>query len=142
MFLRRGEQFLPRMEAVVASGASPRDQLHSLVDEQVGFFREHPHFGRLYLHAAGTVHPGPEVPESEALADNFARAMEIQADIFRRGQRRKELRSGDPVVLARLLSGLIFGFQSLDPAVVADGDASERLPLTALHEIVDGAFAR
>jgi AcrR family transcriptional regulator len=143
VFLRRGAEFLPGMEAVVAdASSSPRAQLHALVDYEVGFFREHPHFGRLYLHSAGTLVPGPELPESETLADNFQRAMDLQADIFRRGQRKKELRSGDPVVLARILSGLIYGYQSLDPMVVSDQAVPERLPLDALHEIIDGAFAR
>ena len=64
----------------------------------------------------------------------------VQAGIFRRGQAAGVLRDGDPEVLARLFSGLVGGYQSTDPAVVAEPMAAERLPLTALHEVVDGAF--
>jgi hypothetical protein len=69
--------------------------------------------------------------------------MEVQRDLFVRGQKARLLRAGDPSVLARLLSGLVFAYQSLDPAVVSDEpDADERLSLDSLHEIVDGAFRR
>src|SRR5215217_1820354 len=53
VFLRRGDEFLPGMEAVVDEG-SPSGQLHRLADFEVGFFRQHPHFGRLYLRSAGS----------------------------------------------------------------------------------------
>src|SRR3954469_1734791 len=43
VFLRRGEEFLPGMEAVAHDG-TPAEQLHRLVDFEVGFFRQHPHF--------------------------------------------------------------------------------------------------
>jgi hypothetical protein len=68
--------------------------------------------------------------------------MDSEADVFRRGQKAGLLRDGDPVVLARLFTGLIYSYQSLDPAVVSDDDTSERLSLDALHEIIDGAFRR
>ena len=35
-------------------GAGPLDRLHRLVDFQVGFFRAHPAFARLYLRFTGT----------------------------------------------------------------------------------------
>ena len=37
------------MERICAADESALDRLHSLVDLQVGFFREHPHFSRLYV---------------------------------------------------------------------------------------------
>jgi TetR/AcrR family transcriptional regulator len=142
VFLRRGGEFLPGMEEAVTGPGSPLEQLHRLVDYEVGFFRKHPFFGRLYLRSAGTL-PGPEMLSAPKLAENFARAMEIQSDLFARGQKAKELRAGDPSVLARLFSGLVFAYQSLDPVVVSDDpERSERLPLDALHEIIDGAFRR
>jgi TetR/AcrR family transcriptional regulator len=140
VFLRRGEEFLPGMEEAVRTGETPVDQLHHLVDFEVGFFRQHPHFGRLYLRSASATFP-PDAPPSATLSQNFDAAMEIQAGVFRRGQATGELRQGDPHVLARLLSGLVSAYQSLDPAVVSDdGAAAERLPLDALHRIIDGAF--
>src|SRR5262245_15712293 len=141
VFLRRGGEFLPGMQAVVAAGGSPLEQLHRLVDFEVEFFRKPPHFGRLYVRSASTTTPAPEARESPQLAANFTAAMETQADLFARGQKTGELRAGDPLVLARLFSGLVSAYQSLDPVVLTgDADAPERLPLRALHEIIDGAF--
>ncbi len=142
VFLRRGSEFLPGMEAVMAGEGSPLEVLHALVDFQIGFFRLHPHFGRLYLRSANGNQPGPETPDSPDLDANYRRAMDAQSELFRRGQRAEELRDGDPVVLGRLFTGLILAYQSLDPAVVSDDVTGERLSLGALHEIVDGAFRR
>jgi TetR/AcrR family transcriptional regulator len=142
VFLRRGTEMLPGMNSVVEAGGTPREQLHRLVDYEVGYFREHPHFGRLYVRSATATAPATAMPDSPSLADNFESAMELQAGIFARGQKAKEFRDGDPIVLARLLSGLVSAYQSVDPAVVSDDDTSERLPLRTLHEIIDGAFGR
>jgi TetR/AcrR family transcriptional regulator len=142
VFLRRGEEFLPGMEAAATGGDDPVAQLHALVDYEVGFFRRHPHFGRLYLRTSSSSLPGIELPPSRRLAQNFERAMEIQAGIFRRGQATGVLCAGDPLVLGRLISGLVAAYQSTDPAVVADAPTTdERLPLVGLHGIVDRAFA-
>jgi AcrR family transcriptional regulator len=140
VFVRRGEEFLPGMEAAAGGGEDPRAQLHALVDYEVGFFRRHPHFGRLYLRTSSSTLPGMELPPSRTLAENFQRAMDIQAAVFGRGQASGALREGDALVLARLLSGLVAAYQSTDPAVVADDPGSERLPLADLHDIVDRAF--
>jgi AcrR family transcriptional regulator len=142
VFLRRGEEMLPGMEAVVDDGGEPREQLHTLVDYEVGFFREHPHFGRLYVRSATASAPATDLPDSAPLVENFELAMQLHANLFARGQKAKQFRDGDPFVLARLLTGLVAAYQSVDPAVVSDGDRSERLALDTLHEIIDGAFAR
>src|SRR5579863_7010476 len=130
------------MQAVVDEGGTPLEQLHRLVDFEVGYFRRHPHFGRLYLRSVkvGTAPPSV-VSVDEALATNFDTAMELQAGIFRRGQAEGQFRAGDPEVLAHLFSGLVAAFQSIDPAVTeADADAGERLAVADLHEIVEKAF--
>src|SRR5262245_20940075 len=49
IFLRRGDEFMAGMRATLAADRSALELLHHLVDFQVGFFREHAHFGRLYL---------------------------------------------------------------------------------------------
>lgn len=142
VFLRRGEEFIPAMQKVVDDGGTPLEQLHRLVDFEVGYFRRHPHFGRLYLRSVkvGTA-PPTVVSVDEALSSNFDTAMELQAGIFSRGQASGEFRAGDPEVLAHLFSGLMAAYQSIDPAVTeADLDAGERLPLDELHDIVDKAF--
>jgi TetR/AcrR family transcriptional regulator len=142
VFLRRGEEFLPGMEAAATEGDDPVAQLHALVDFEVGFFREHPHFGRLYLRTSSSSLPGGGLEPSKQLSANFGRAMDVQAAIFRRGQAAGVLRDGDPDVLGRLFTGLVAAYQSMDPAVVADPPSvDERLPLADLHDIVDRAFA-
>ena len=142
VFLRRGAEMLPGMKRVIDEGGAPDEQLHRLVDYEVGYFRDHPNFGRLYVRSATVTAPATELPDSTALSHNFESAMALQADVFARGQKAKQFRDGDPLVLARLLSGLVAAYQSLDPAVVSDGDTSERLPLDTLHAMIDGAFAR
>ena len=142
VFLRRGEEFLPGMEAAAGVGDDARAQLHALVDYEVGFFRAHPHFGRLYLRSSSTQVSPSELMIPNGLEENFVRAMDIQADLMRRGQEAGEIRPGDVQVLSRVLSGMVSAYQSLDPTVVSDGvDTSERFPLAELHKMVDGAFA-
>ncbi len=141
VFLRRGHEFLPGMIQAAEASDDPLAQLHALVDFEVGFFRRHPHFGRLYLRVSRSSLPGIELPPSRDMADNFQRAMDTHAAVFSRGQAAGVLRPGDPQVLARLLSGLVAAYQSTDPAVIEVDDAGdERLPLTDLHDIVARAF--
>lgn len=140
VFLRRGEQMLPGMEAIVDGDGTASEKLHRLVDYEVGFFREHPHFGRLYVRSATATSPTTEMPDSAPLTRNFQSAMTMHASIFETGQRAGEFRDGDPAVLARLLTGLVSSYQSVDPAVVSNDDTSERLPMETLHQIIDGAF--
>lgn len=146
IFVRRGSEFMPGMREVLDDdGGSALDQLHRLVDFQVRWFRERPSFGRLYLrHANARVLPTEDHLEA-VVEGNYLEAMQLQADLFARGQQRGELRDGDPHVLARLFSGLMAAFQSVDPAVVADDPVDpgdERLPLAELHDLVEAAFRR
>src|SRR5262245_35708222 len=141
VFLRRGAEFLPGMIEAAEGGDDPVAQLHALVDFEVGFFREHPHFDRLYLRVSRSSLPGIELPPSKVMEGNFQRAMDAHAGVFQRGQEAGVLRGGDPQVLARLLSGLVAAYQSTDPAVIAvDADGEERLALSELHDIVERAF--
>jgi AcrR family transcriptional regulator len=141
VFLRRGDELLPAMEEVAAGDDPPLVQLRRLVDLEVGFFRRHRHFARLYLRSSPSTSL-PPVPVYEGFRPNFERAMELQASIFRRGQQTGDLRDGDPYVLARLMSGLVATYQLLDPTVAAERDSEAGMPLDDLHEIVAGAFAR
>jgi len=144
---RRGDEFMAPMRALLAppgagrraadpAASDPVAQLRALVDHQVGFFRTHPSFGRLFLRhanldllASGVVDP--------AIVDNLAEAMALQADLFRRGQEAGRLRAGDPAVLARLFSGLVAAFQALDVEAAAADDHPD--PAT-LHAVIAGAF--
>jgi TetR/AcrR family transcriptional regulator len=142
VFLRRGAELLPAMEAVAASDEPPLDQLRRLVDLEVGFFRQHRHFARLYLRSSPSTSL-PPMPVYDGFKANFERAMELQADVFRRGQRLGALRDGDAYVLARMMSGIVATFQLLDPATASDdAPPGGGMPLDDLHEIVAGAFRR
>jgi len=141
IFVRRGEEFLPGMHEILDDGGDPVDQLHRLVDFEVGFFRQHPRFGRLYLRYSSATMLSADREIDLVMQDRYLEAMGLQADLFARGQAARVLRDGDPEVLARLFSGLISAFQAVDPAVVSDDpDAPERLGLDRLHALVADAF--
>ena len=140
IFVRRGEEFIPALHTILDDKAGdPATQLHALVDFEVGFFRDHPRFGRLYLRYSNAVALSPDRVIDLLVSERYDDAMRAQAGLFRRGQRAGVLRKGDPEVLARLFSGVIAAYQAMDPAVVAD-EGRERLPLTDLHQIVERAF--
>ena len=142
IFVRRGDEFVPLLRAALdPAGGTARDLLHRLVDFQVGWFRQHPRFGRLFLRYSSATIISAEREIDAAMSANYHEAMQLQADLFRRGQRTGELRPGDPEVLARLFSGVIAAYQATDPAVLSDGaDPGERLTLAELHDVVRGAF--
>jgi TetR/AcrR family transcriptional regulator len=148
VWLRRGQEFMPGMTGAVGAGGDPsadeRDalsRLHALIDYQVGFFRAHPAFGRLYLRFSGTADAAHGVTVDPTVQLRFDEAMRLQAELFEQGQREGTFRDGDPAVLSRMFSGLVHAYQSLDPAVMSEAVAgSERLPVSSLHEIVEAAF--
>jgi TetR/AcrR family transcriptional regulator len=142
VFVRRGEEFMPEMRAIVADDdVDPVEQLHALVDFEIGFFRQHSRFGRLYLRYSSATMMSTDRSIDMANRSRYDEAMELQARLMRRGQEAGAIRDGDPDVLARLFSGLISGYQSLDPAVLTDdAGADERLALDDLHDIVESTF--
>ena len=101
-----------------------------------------PNFGRLYLRASGVTLGELVSKIDQAVVENYTEAMNLQTKLFRDGQDAGELREGDPEVLAMLFSGLLSAYQSTDPTVVTAADATERMTVAELHEIIDGAFAR
>ena len=142
IFERRGTEFMPGLkDALGDPKGDPVEQLHALVDFEVGFFRAHPRFGRLYLRYSSAITLSPDRELDMVMQERYEEAMALQAGLFRRGQRAGTLRKGDAEVLARLFSGLISAYQALDPAVVSDADApAERLALVELHDMVERAF--
>jgi AcrR family transcriptional regulator len=143
IFVRRGDEFMDGLAGVLDDeAASPLEVLHRLVDFEVGFFRQQPNFGRLYLHYSSAIMLTTERDVDAYIADNYDEAMRLQAGLIERGQAAGELRRGDPQVLARLFSGIVSAYQALDPAVMSDDPgATERLPLAELHEVVEAAFS-
>jgi AcrR family transcriptional regulator len=141
IFVRRGEQFMPRLHEILDADAEPVEQLHALIDFEIGFFREHPQFGRLYLRYSSVNMLSADREIDVVIAGRYEEAMRLQASLFARGQALRLFRPGDPEVLSRLFSGLMSAYQSLDPAVVSDDpDADERLALSELHDIVASTF--
>jgi TetR/AcrR family transcriptional regulator len=142
IFVRRGEEFMPSMHAILDDPeADPVEQLHALIDFQVGFFREHPQFGRLYLRYSNATMLSRDHEIDVMVEGRYEEAMALQAWLFERGQAAGMFRPGDPPVLARLFSGLMAAYQAMDPRVVADDpDADERLALPELHDIVASTF--
>ncbi len=142
IFVRRGEEFMPGLRRLLdGPDADPLSQLHLLVDFEIGFFRQHPRFGRLFLRYSSATSLSLDREVDLVIRDNYEESMRLQAALFERGQRDRVFAPGDPEVLARLFSGLVSAYQALDPAVVSD-DASpaERLPLAEFHDLVDRTF--
>ncbi len=143
IFIRRGEEFMPQLRAVLAADGEPREQLHSLVDFEVGYFREHFRFGRLFLQFSSTSLPSTDRMFDASITANYHESMVLQAQLFERGQRAELFVAGDPWVLSRLFSGLVSSFQALDPRVMSDDPAQpERMTIEELHAIVERTFVR
>jgi TetR/AcrR family transcriptional regulator len=138
---RRAVELLAGMDEAAADADGGLDGLHRMADLQVDFFRRHPHFGRLWVRWAGPA-GWTMAPASLGQVDtDVERAMAIQAGLIRRGQGAGAIRGGDADVLARIFSGIIQAYQATDPASVGD-EGAERLPLTNLHALIEGAFAQ
>jgi TetR/AcrR family transcriptional regulator len=144
IFVRRGEEFMTEIRQLLGGGREGPavDQLHDLVDFEVGWFRTHARFARLYLRYSSAAMLSSDRDADAVIADNYDEAMALQAALFDRGRRAGVLRGGDPAVLSRLFTGLISAYQAMDPAVVDDDTDAERLALSELHAIVDAAFVR
>ena len=140
--LFRSAQFDPALRAAL----DPRhgralDQLHRLVDVQIGFFREFPRFGRLYLRYANATTMWVERSIDPELSASYREWQALETATFARGQAAGEIRAGEPRVLARLLTGIVASYQASDPAVLSDDpDPGEAFPLADLHDLIDMAF--
>ena len=86
IFVRRGDEFMPGLREALRDEGTPLDQLHRLVDFEVGFFRRHPRFGRLYLRYSSATSLSADREIDAAMAANYAESMRLQADLFARGQ--------------------------------------------------------
>lgn len=137
---RGGDELSPAMEAAVALPGSCAGRLLAVVDCQVALFRGRPGFARLALRLpwlAGDVADSGVGPE---VGGHFAHAMRLQAGLFEAGAACGEFRGGEPAAMARILSGMVAGYQATDPAVTGPFAGRGALPLETLHAMVTGAF--
>jgi TetR/AcrR family transcriptional regulator len=142
IFLRRGEEFMPRIAKLLGGRGTPLELLHDLVDFEVGFFREHRQFGRLYLRFSSAAMQSPDRLADELVIDNYDESMRLQSELFARGQAEGLFCTGAPAVLARLFSGLVAAFQAVDPHVMSDDpDGTEHLSLEDFHALIDRTFS-
>ena len=135
IFHRRGAEFLPEMRRILSSDLAPRQQLLELADWQVGFFRRQPHFGRLVLRGGAIAPPLAEPSDDAEVVENFKEAQRLQAELFERGQRAGDLRSGPPATLARMFSGLISAYQTTELEIGQEPMSGEEF-----HTLLRDAF--
>lgn len=136
IFVRRGGELVTEMEAVLSDDAAPSAQLHALVDVQIGFFRRHPSFARLALRYANVTRiaaTSDDAPAGGAGPAHYERAMELETDLFARGQACGVFVGGPPEALGRLFSGLVLSFQAFDAA-------SDAYSLDEFRAVVERAF--
>ncbi|GAB2862296.1 hypothetical protein GCM10022221_72680 [Actinocorallia aurea] len=134
IFHRRTSAFMPEMAEVLSADEPADRRLVALAAWQVGFFRRFPEFGRLVLRGGAIASPVADPPEDTETLANFRRSIDMQAELFRDGQRAGLLREGDPVLMARMFSGLVSAFQTSE----LSGGAP--LPIDLLTETVERAF--
>src|SRR5689334_18194167 len=88
IFVRRGEEFMPGLRAILADRKrDAMEQLHALVDFEVGFFRSHARFGRLYLRYSSATMLSNDREIDLVMSERYDEAMLLQTALFRRGQR-------------------------------------------------------
>jgi TetR/AcrR family transcriptional regulator len=137
---RRGAELVPAMAELLGVDSPPSDQLHALADLQVGFFREHPRFARLFVRATGAPLLNIKASIGDATRARYDEAMTLQADLFSRGQEDGTLRPGDPAVLAGILSGIMLAFQTHDEPLRGDRADTDGFGLDELHALLDRTF--
>lgn len=137
---RRGNEIAQELNNILAGQQTHRQKLHQMVDYSISFYHEHPDWGRTYLHMATTAVP---YFESEGEAEDYRApdATDITAQVIREGQSGGEFVSGDPIVLARMLTGMVVTYLSTDPAIMGNESAAGNgLPLEQFHAMIDRTF--
>jgi TetR/AcrR family transcriptional regulator len=141
VFRRRGDAFITGLATTIVTQDPAVDRLRDLVGFEVGFFRRHPHFGRLYLRMSSVGLALPDTATDGQSVAGLQRAMALQASVFAAGQAERTIRAGDPDAQARILSGIVTAYLAVDPQVVGRAAGSAALPsLTELQQLVQEAF--
>jgi AcrR family transcriptional regulator len=136
---RRGAALVPAMRDLLGGADDPARQLHALADLQIGFFRQHPAFARLFVRATGAPLLTLKASVSEATRERYDEAMGLQADLFARGQAAGALVAGPPGVLSEVFSSMVLAFQSHDPETI-EQPAGILWSLDDLHAMLERAF--
>lgn len=136
VFQRRRADFVTGMSQIITSDHPLSEKLLAIAEWQVEFFRTYPEFGRLVLRGGSIATPVADPVEGSHIFDDFRRSLDVQADLFRRGQNEGVLRDGDPQLLARMFSGLVSAFQAAELAHTEP----DTLPVSVLLEAVEAAF--
>lgn len=139
VWLRRGAEFIPALEATLKNATDGLDAIARIVDFEVSFLRSRPSFSNLYLRSTASLVPTSNEAASEKVLENADLVLKMQAEAIRRGQESGELRAGDPDALSRLLSSMVQSFQAFDPESGAERSLS--LSLGEFQSIVRSAFS-
>lgn len=139
VWLRRGAEFLPAFERLLASVEDGLDGLIAIAEFEIAFFRDHPAFSRLYIRSTGSLLPvGDEAPPA-LVKGNADRALELQAQVVALGQAQGRIRRGDPAALARVFTSMVQAFQAMDPAL--DEESPHSLSTESFLDLIRAAFA-
>jgi AcrR family transcriptional regulator len=117
---RRVVTLLSEMRQCVASEGPAHEVLVQLARTLVAFHRRYPDFGRL---ATMIISGGSEATPgfAEDVTESYQHTIDIEAELFARGQADGSMCTGDPRSLARLFSAMIATYHSLDPVVSPGG---------------------
>lgn len=136
---RRGGELVGEMGRLFSGGGSPVENLHALADLQVGFFRRHPSFGRLFVGTTGAPLINLKASVEEETRGHYEEAMALQAGLFESGQAEGTLVEGSLAILSEIFSGIVLAFQSHDPETVGR-TSDEPLDLSQLHALLERTF--
>lgn len=137
---RRGKEIGQGLYGILAQEGTPRQKLHQLVDFSISYYRQHPNWGRAYLSMVTTAVPLFDIKRA---AEDYPPpdAYLIDAQVIREGQSSGEFVSGEPLVLARLLTSMVVTYHTTDPAIMGEEvRTGEGISLEQFHDMIDRAF--
>jgi AcrR family transcriptional regulator len=133
---RRGDEWGAAVLAVSKSDATPLEKLHQVVDFASGYFSAHPNLRLLMSRVSrGSVVAGYNLAEPSDDDTSFSSIMAALRSIVEEGQRRGEIRSGNPTALVHLFSVLVNEY-----LLLRDTSDKGGLSETEFHAFVDGAI--
>jgi AcrR family transcriptional regulator len=134
---RRGDEWGAAVLAISKSDATPLKKLHQVVGFASGYFSAHPNFRLLMSRVSrGSVVAGYNLAvPSDDDDTGFSSIMAALRSIVEDGQRRGQIRSGNPRALAHLFSVLVNEY-----LLLRDTSDKGGLSEAEFHAFVDGAI--